>query len=140
MKTKNKKITKINKEKLPLSESIYNKKNFEEFCELEIDWNIKSIDKNDLPNELSDETCEFIDLFRRMTSNEKTEWNFYIDYESNEIIHCLHGKSTNVKDYIPSGLMQERKIITIHNHQKGTYSHHLQKILKYWNMNLKIMK
>ena len=57
-----------------------------------------------------------------MTSNKKTEWNFYIDYETNEIIHCLHGKSTSVRDVIHSGLMKERKIITIHNHPKGTYS------------------
>lgn len=51
MKPKTKKIAKNNKEKLPISRCIYNKENFEEFCELEIDCNIKSIDRNDLPNE-----------------------------------------------------------------------------------------
>ena len=101
---------------------IYNKDNYKKFCELEIDWDIKSIDRNDLPVEFSEETSEFIDLFRRKTVHENTEWNFYIDYKNNEIIHCLHGQSTNVKDRINVGLMQNRNILTIHNHPKGTYS------------------
>ena len=57
-----------------------------------------------------------------MTVNENTEWNFYIDYENNEIIHCLHGKATNVRDWIHSGLMKNRKILSIHNNPNGTYS------------------
>ena len=61
-------------------------------------------------------------MFRRKTINEKTEWEFYIDYENNEIIHCLHGKATNVGGWIHSQLMKNKKILTIHNHIKGTYS------------------
>lgn len=122
MKSKNEKLNKNNKEEPPFSRSIYNKDNFEEFCGLEIDWNIKSVNRNDLPSELSDETCNFIDLFRRKTATEKTEWEFYIDYVNNEIIHCLHGKETTVKDWIHSGLMENRNILSIHNHPKGTYS------------------
>ena len=131
MNPKNNKLTKtivldkdnLNKKvELPLSNPIYNKDNFRDFCDLEIDWNIKSIRKEDLPEELSDETCEFIDLFRRMTFDEKTEWEFYIDYENNEIIHCLHGEATSVKGKINSRLMKTKKIITIHNHPLGTYS------------------
>ncbi len=61
-------------------------------------------------------------MFRRKTINEKTEWEFYIDYENNEIIHCLHGKSTDVSGWIHSGLMKNKQILTIHNHIKGTYS------------------
>lgn len=122
MKSKNKKINKNKEEKFSFSRSVYNKDNFKEFCKLEIDCNLKSVHKNDLPHEISDETCEFIDIFRRKTANEKTEWEFYIDYENNEIIHCLHGKETNVKDWIHSGLMENRKILSIHNHPKGTYS------------------
>lgn len=122
MNSENNKITENNKDKLPFSSSLYNKNNFEEFLKLEIDWNLKSIDKNDLPNELTNEICEFVNLFRKATADEKTEWNFYIDYENNEIIHCLHGNSTKVRDYINVGLMESRKILTIHNHPKGTYS------------------
>lgn len=122
MKSENKKINNNTKEKLPFSSSRYNKNNFEEFCKLEINRNIKSISRNDLPDELSEETCEFIDLFRRMTVDEETEWNFYIDYENNEIIHCLHGQATEVKDNIHEALMKDRKIVTIHNHPKGTFS------------------
>lgn len=82
MNTKNKKTTKSivlnkgnlnKKEELSLTNPIYNRANFKEFCELETDWNIKSVKKEDLPGELTDETCEFIDLFRRKTANEKTE-------------------------------------------------------------------
>ena len=111
-----------NKEKLSLPNSIYNKNNFKEFCRLKTDWNIKSVDKNDLPEDISEETCEFINIIRRKTANETTEWNFYIDYENNEIIHCLHGGETNVKNSIHSALMQNRKILSIHNHPPGTYS------------------
>ena len=111
-----------NDEKQQFGEPIYNKDNYRKFCELEVDWEIKSIDSADLPAEFSEETCEFLDLFRRKTVNENTEWNFYIDYENNEIIHCLHGQATTVKDRINVGLMQDRKILTIHNHPKGTYS------------------
>lgn len=111
-----------NYKKKVLDKSIYNKTNFKKFCELKIDKNVKSINKKDLPHEFSGELCEFIDLFRRKTANEKTEWNFFIDYESDEIIHCLHGKQTNVKNLINSGLMKGRKIMTIHNHPNGTYS------------------
>lgn len=127
MKSENRKISNImeNKkfrQKLPLDNPIYNKDTFEEFCELEIDWSVKSINKEDLPDEVSGEVCEFISMFRRMTVHEKTEWNFYIDYKNNEIIHCLHGGETNVKDWINSGLMKNRKILSIHNHPQGTYS------------------
>lgn len=131
MNTKNKKTTKSivlnkgnlnKKEELSLTNPIYNRANFKEFCELETDWNIKSVKKEDLLGELTDETCEFIDLFRRKTANEKTEWNFYIDYEKNEIIHCFHGQETKVRDWIHYGLMENRNIISIHNHPKGTYS------------------
>jgi hypothetical protein len=122
MNLKNKKSIENNKEKLPFSSSIYNRDNFEDFCKLEIDWTIKSIDKNDLPGELSDETCKFINLFRRRTANEKNEWNLYIDYENNEIIHCLHGGMTNVCDLIHSELMKNRKIVSVHNHPPHTYS------------------
>jgi hypothetical protein len=106
MTPKSKKITntidnnyeqKLMKDKIPFSDSLYNKDNFKEFCELEIDWEINSVKRGDLPKELSDEACEFVNLFRRKTAKEKTEWNFYIDYETNEIIHCLHGKSTTGK-------------------------------------------
>lgn len=122
MKSANKKINNNIKEKLPFSSSRYDAANFEKFQRLEINRNIKSIDRTDLPNELSDKTCEFIDLFRRMTSDEETEWEFYIDYENNEIIHCLHGQATFVRDWIHSGLMENRNILSIHNHPKGTYS------------------
>ena len=57
-----------------------------------------------------------------MTVDEKTEWEFYIDYENNEIIHYLHGQATTVRDWIHSGLMKNRNILSIHNHPKGTYS------------------
>lgn len=111
-----------NKNKKAFDRTIYNKNHFKEFCELEPNQNVKSIDKNELPNEFSDELYEFIDSFRRKTANEKTEWNFYIDYETDEIIHCLHGQERNVTDWINSGLMKNRKIMTIHNHPQGAYS------------------
>lgn len=130
MNTKNNKTTKTIRKndnmnetkKEAFSHSIYNKENFESFKKLKINTTAKSINRNDLPSELSDETCEFIDIFHRKTVDESIEWNFYIDYETNEIIHCLKGENTKVKEYINSGLMKNRKIMTIHNHPKGTYS------------------
>lgn len=87
-----------------------------------MDESIKSIDAKDLPPELSDETCEFISEFRRKTVNEENEWNIYLDYDKNEVIHCFKGNKTNVKGMINTGLMGNRKILSIHNHPKGTYS------------------
>ncbi len=58
------------------SYSIYNKENFEIFKKLKVDTTVKSINKNDLPQELSDETREFIEIFHRKTVNEPVEWNF----------------------------------------------------------------
>ena len=109
-------------EKETFSYSIYNKHNFRKFCKLKEDKTVKIISINDLPHEFNEELSNFINLFRRKTVNEKTEWELYIDYENNEIIHCLHGQATNVKDYVHSGLMKDRKIMTIHNHPKNTYS------------------
>ena len=111
-----------NPKKETFTYSIYNKDNFKEFCELKEDETVKIISHNDLPPEFNEELCNFINLFRRKTVNEKAEWEFYIDYENNKIIHCLHGKSTNVKGWIHSALMKNKKILTIHNHIKGTYS------------------
>lgn len=105
-----------------LSYSVYNKGNFKNFCELKEDKTAKLIDAKELPSEFDEKLCNFINLFRRKTINEKTEWEFYIDYENNEIIHCLHGKSNVVCGFIHSELMEKRKIVTIHNHIKGTYS------------------
>ncbi len=105
-----------------MSYSVYNKNNFKKFCGLKEDKTTKALLKNDLPSEFDAELCEFINLFRRKTANEQKEWEFYIDYENNEIIHCLHGNSTKVKDWIHSGLMKNKKIFSIHNHIKGTYS------------------
>lgn len=130
MNSKNNKTTKIivenndmnTNKKETFSYSIYNKSNFEKFKKLDADLNVKSVDKIDLPSEFSKETCEFIDLFRRKTANETNEWNFYIDYETNEIIHCLHGSATSVKGNIHSGLMKNKKILSIHNHPPKTYS------------------
>lgn len=104
------------------SYSIYNKENFKIFTQLKENKQAKIIKQNDLPKEFNEDLCNFINLFRRKTFNEKTEWEFYIDYENNEIIHCLHGGPTNVKDWFHSGLMKNKKIVTIHNHIKGTYS------------------
>ena len=109
-------------EKEEFSYSIYNKNNFKKFCELKENKTAKLILQKDLPSEFDAELCEFLNLFRRKTIDEKSEWEFYIDYENNEIIHCLHGKSTKVKDWIHSGLMKNKKILSIHNHIKGTYS------------------
>ena len=104
------------------SYSIYNNENFESFKRLKVDTTVKSIDKNDLPSEFSEETCEFIEIFHRKTVNEPIEWNFYLDYEKNEIIHCFKGDAISVKGKIHSGLMKNRKILSIHNHPPGTYS------------------
>lgn len=104
------------------SYSVYNKSNFRTFCELKEIKTAKIIRINDLPSEFNEDLCNFINLFRRKTINEQTEWEFYIDYENNEIIHCLHGKETNVNDWIHSGLMKNKKILSIHNHLQGTYS------------------
>ena len=116
--------SKINKkeETLPLSDSRYNKDNFREFCRLKTDWDIKSVVKNDLPDDISDETRDFIDIFRRKTAAETKEWNFFIDYENNEIIHCFNGNKSNVIGYIDRGYMADKKILSIHNHPPGTYS------------------
>lgn len=104
------------------SYSIYNKGNFEKFKKLTEDSTAKSIDITDLPEELSDETCEFIDIFRRKTVNEKNEWNFYIDYDKNEIIHCFQGSSNQSIGWININEMKDRNILSIHNHPKNTYS------------------
>ena len=131
MTTKNKKLKEIvikdideimTNKTLPFSSSIYDKNNFKEFCEIKPDYSIKSIDRADLPEEFSDETCQFINLFRRKTAHEKTEWNIYIDYENNKIIHCFHGKETKVIGNIHIGLMHDKKILSIHNHPHQTYS------------------
>lgn len=130
MNTKNNKTTKtIGKnnnmnatKKGAFSYSIYNKENFESFKKLKVDTTAKSIDRKDLPQELSDETCEFIELFRRKTENESIEWNFYIDYEKNEIIHCILGSSNQSLGWINTEEMKNRKILSIHNHPKNTYS------------------
>ena len=108
-------------EKEALSYSVYNKNNFKKFCGLKEDKTAKALLKKDLPSEFDAELCEFINLFRQKTINEKKEWEFYIDYENNEIIHCLNGKSTEVSDWIHTGLMKDRNICSIHNHIKGTY-------------------
>ena len=106
----------------PFKTSIYNKYNFKKFCELKEEKTTRRICKNDLPPEFDEKLCDFINLFMRKTMNVKNEWEFYIDYENNEIIHCLHGKSTTVGGLIHSALMENKKILTIHNHIKGTYS------------------
>lgn len=112
-----------NKERITVPRtSIYNKNNYNEFLRLDIDWNVKSIDKNDLPKDLPKETCDFINLFRRKTVHEKKEWNIYMDYETGEIIHCFIGKGDSVTGMINKTLLTNKKILTIHNHPKGTYS------------------
>lgn len=102
--------------------SIYNKENYKEYCKLKLDKNIATINKNDLPDELTDELCQFISDFRRKTVNEENEWNLYIDYEKNEVIHCFKGQNTNVTGWINLKEMENRKILSIHNHPKGTFS------------------
>lgn len=102
--------------------SIYNKENYKEYCKLKLDENITSINKKDLPDELTDELCQFISDFRRKTVNEENEWNLYIDYEKNEVIHCFKGQKTNVTGWINLKEMENRKILSIHNHPKGTFS------------------
>lgn len=103
-------------------QSLDYEKNFEKFCDLEIDCYNKSITKENLPCELSEDLCNFIDIFRKKTINENNEWNFYIDYQNDEIIHCITGNSTKVSGIINPTELNNRKIITIHNHPKGTYS------------------
>lgn len=102
--------------------SIYNKENYKEYCKLKLDENITSINKKDLPDELTDELCQFISDFRRKTVNEENEWNLYIDYEKNEVIHCFKGQKTNVTGWINLKEMENRKILSIHNHPKRTFS------------------
>ena len=111
-----------NKKNKSFKKSIYNKYNFKKFCELKEEKTTRRICKNDLPPEFDEELCDFINLFFRKTINVKNEWEFYIDYENNEIIHCLRGKSTIVSGFINSELMKNKKILSIHNHIKGTYS------------------
>ena len=65
-----------------LTYSVYNKNNFKKFCELNEDKTAKVILQNDLPSKFDVELCEFLNLFRRKTIHEKSEWEFYIDYEN----------------------------------------------------------
>ena len=92
------------------------------YMNLSINKSIKSIFKNDLPQEFCDNACSEIDIFRRKTFNEINEWMIYLDFENGEILDCFKGVNGEVIGQILESRYKGRKVVAIHNHPEGYLS------------------
>ena len=57
---------------------------FLKYCHLDVDWNVDSISKGDLPPEFCKKAVNLVDLFRRKTVNLPYECLLFFDYKTGE--------------------------------------------------------
>ena len=89
---------------------------------LKVDKSLKSINRNDLPDDFCDDACNLIDEFRRKTVSEKVEWLMYFDYKTGEIVYCWRGEEGKCSSDIDRKNFVGKNIATIHNHTGKYYS------------------
>ena len=94
------------------------------YCHLEVDWNIDSISKDDLPSEFCQKAVDLVDMFRRKTVNLPYECLLFFDYKTGEIIYFfvednLDGK---IREEIYESHFKNHPVASIHNHPKGFLS------------------
>ena len=94
----------------------------EEYKKLDVEKDLLTIKKEDLPDEFSDKAFKTIDDFIKKTYNLDYECLIYFDYISGEIVKCAMGKYNNVKISFRDGEFDDYHIASIHNHPLNAFS------------------
>ena len=97
---------------------------FMKYRHLPVNWQIKPVTGNDLPEEFSQEAVKLIDLFRRKTIDLTYEVMLIFDYETGQIIYCFvnDNESGEVYGDVDEIIFEGKHISVIHNHPKKFYS------------------
>ena len=97
---------------------------FMKYRHLPVNWQIKPVTGNDLPEEFSQEAVKLIDLFRRKTIDLTYEVMLIFDYETGQIIYCFvnDDESGEVYGDVDEIIFEGKHISVIHNHPKKFYS------------------
>lgn len=93
-----------------------------EYKRLEVDESVKSISRNDLPNDFCPKACKLVDEFHKKTVNEDIEWMLYFDYTDGEVIYCWKGEEDKTEGAYDKIHLKGRNIASLHNHPKDYYS------------------
>ena len=97
---------------------------FMKYRHLSVNWEIKPVTANDLPEEFSPKAVKLVDMFRRKTINLNYEVMLIFDYSTGELIYCFINdeKFGKVEGDVDETLLEGKNISIIHNHPKGFYS------------------
>ena len=97
---------------------------FLKYCHLDVDWDVDSISKEDLPPEFCKKAVNLVDLFRRKTANLPYECLLFFDYKTGEIIYCFVEETPEgqINDEIYESHFVNHNVASIHNHPKGFLS------------------
>lgn len=107
---------------LPFGDNAYNDEEWLEYRRLKIDYSVKSVDPDDLPEDFCEEACRLVDEFHRKTLNENVEWMLYFDYTTGEVIYCWKGEKGKIDGDFNKMDLDGKHITSIHSHTKGLYS------------------
>lgn len=80
-----------------------------------------SIQKDDLPQEFSNEAFKTVNEFIQKTHNLNIEWAIYFDYITGKILKCGKGENDNVKLHYDEDEFSENHVASIHNHPKNAF-------------------
>ena len=97
---------------------------FMHYRHLNVNWEINSVKKEDLPDEFSAKAVKIVDLFRRKTIDLGYEVMMIFDYKTGELIYCFVNdeKPGEVNGEVDESIFDGKHIAIIHNHPKGFYS------------------
>ena len=96
---------------------------FMHYYHLNINWEINSVKKEDLPDEFSTKAVKIVDLFRRKTIDLDYEIMLIFDYKTGELIYCfVNEKSGEVSGEVDETIFEGKHVAIIHNHPRGFYS------------------
>ena len=99
-----------------------------DYKRLEVDESVKSISRNDLPNDFCPKACKLVDEFHKKTVNEDIEWMLYFDYTDGEVIYCWKGEEDKTGGAYDKIHLKGRNIASLHNHPKDYYSFQEQRM------------
>ncbi|MBQ9159778.1 MAG: hypothetical protein IJ122_00455 [Methanobrevibacter sp.] len=92
---------------------------FMKYRHIPVNWEIKSVSEDCLPEEFSPMAVKLVDMFRRKTIDLPYEIMLIFDYKTGDLIYCFvndDGSGDEVFGVVDEDILFGRNICIIHNH------------------------
>ena len=107
---------------LPSTSKSYNNEDLLKYNKLKLNTSVKTMNKNDLPDDFSQKAIALVNEFHQKTIDEEIEGVLYFDYITGEILYCFKGNSESTRGFLDRYQLIDHHVASIHNHTKHIYS------------------